>query len=150
MIKTASISALQTGKQVEVGPGDILEVSVSFDYIVSQPTTTEFWVSLIILPGRDYTVKRMIELEEAVGTKKWSGVIEMPITASLGLKNYTYSLYAEIIGYKAGIAYTVAVDKAESAIIITGMGGGGGLDIMSMMIMVMMMSIMMPMMEEGT
>lgn len=145
MLKSTSLSALQLGTQVEVSPGDTLEVEVSFDYRLTEPTQVELWLSLVIPPGRDYTIKYQVYLPGTGGAlETWTGTIEIPITSNVGLKNLTYDLWAEIRG-------TNLVVKIDAAIVVSGIttgGIGGILDIIPMMVIMMMMSVMMPMMED--
>lgn len=150
MLKAVSFSALQTGQQVEVSPGDTLRVWVSFSYTLPKPTTVELWVSLVIPPGRDYTVKQKTETLEASTTpKEWTGFVDMPIEASgmFGiLKNYTYDLWFEIPEYTGEVAI------AEGAVVITGVLPGmlemvGPLLVLGLMMG--MISMVTPMMKEG-
>ncbi len=144
MIKTVSLASLQDGKQVEVSPGDTLEVLVSFNYLTSVPVTAELWLSLVIPPGRDYTVKQPEQLGVSDGVAVWSGSILMPIEASgvFGfLKNYTYDLYFEIPHATSEVA--IALD----AVVVTGVAAGI-VEMIPALIMVMMMSMMMSVMGE--
>jgi len=145
MIKTVSLASLQDGGQVEVVIGDVLEVVVSFNYHAMTPITAELWLSLVIPPGRDYTVKQQEQLEATEEIKEWSGTIVMPIEESgmFGfLRNYTYDLYFEI-PYA-----TSEVVIVRNAVVVTG-ALVNILELVPALILVMMMSVMMSVMGES-
>ena len=144
MIKTVSLASLQAGEQIGVSPGDTLEVLVSFNYLTTVPVAAELWLSLVIPPGRDYTVKQVEQLGVASDVTEWSGSIRMPIEASgiFGfLKNYTYDLYFEIPYATSEVAI------AQDAVVVTGVVAGI-VEMIPNLILVMMMSVMMSVMGE--
>lgn len=142
MIVETSLVALQAGQQLELAAGDTLRVTVSFDAAMSSDTTTELWVSLLIEPGRDYTIKTPVPLKKSATPLPYSIVVDMPITTTCGLDNLTYDLWAELPSYDE-------VVKVQDAASITGMPAsfketlGNIGDMISLMIVMMMMSMMM-------
>lgn len=143
MLKEVVFSTLQAGEQVEVSIGDTLRVWVDFVYTLPEPTDVVLWMSLVISPGRDYTVKQTEFLEASATPKEWSGFIDVPIEASgmFGvLKNYTYDLWFEIP------TYTNEVAKAEKAVVITGAIPSLFEAIIPLMVLGLLAAVIMPMM----
>lgn len=131
---------------ITVKLGDTLLVGIRFRYTVPSSIGIDLTASLWIPPGVDYVVRGSISLDK--GTDElWEGTIEVPITEASGLRNYTYTLGAELPAY--GVS-----DQIDDAVTCTGMPAGvftGIGDMIPMLIMVMMMSVMMNMMtgSEG-
>lgn len=128
-------------EQIQVSPGDIVQVKVTFSYTVSKDVTEELWVSLYIPPGRDKTVKVEVSLGQSITPKEQSITVEIPISADdPQLGNDTYDLWAELRG--------IDEDKVDDAVVITGMPKMlDVLELVPMVMMVMMMSVMMGIME---
>lgn len=139
MIIETSLAALQAGQTVELSPGDILRVTVTFNAAMPSDATTELWISLVIPPARDYTVKKLVALSKSVTPLPYSVVVDMPITTTVGLGNRAYDLWAELPSYPG------AQVKILGAITITGMPsvlGGIGDMIIMMVVMMMLMLVM--------
>lgn len=113
MIIETTLQALQAGQDLELAYGDTLRVTVTFNAIAPTAVTTEVWVSLVIEPGRDYTIKRSVALNKSITPLPYSVVVDMPISDTVGLKNYTYDLWAELPSYNK-------VVKISGAVTITG------------------------------
>ena len=145
MIILADLDSLQAGQKLELAAGDILRVTVAFNAAVPQATTTELWVSLVIEPARDYTVKTTVSLQQSASPLPYSVDVDMPISTTVGLANTTYDLWAELP------SFSDAQVKISGAISITGMPAGmleGIGSMIALMMVMMMMSMMMENMRD--
>lgn len=149
MLVQTSLAALAAGEQVELGPGDILRVSISFKYTVAQSITVVLWASLGTgLIRSDMESFKEISLEATLTPKTWEGDIDINIPMS-GEENVDYWLRAEIEGYPdtqtqtpnnpiliRGMPEPIPIWETVSSLLVLGLMAG-------------MVSMMAPMMEEG-
>lgn len=139
--KKAAAEALVQPQQVTVQPDDALVVDVSFKYTSPAPITIDLVTVLYIPPGIDYSVPHSITLEQGVD-KTWTGSVEIPITDTAGLRDYTYHLLASLPAY--GLS-----DQVDNAVTCIGMPAGVFTNIGELigpLILIMVMSLMMSIM----
>jgi hypothetical protein len=143
-----SFSALASGEQVQLRPGDTLWVSVSFKYTVAEAVT-------VTLRACPYQYKAgvldriggscgsaEISLEATLTPKTREATVAMPIVPASqgGIADGTYGLIVEIEG-------TDVEQHIDDCLVITG-NPASVWDMIPMMLVVMMMGMIMPMMEE--
>ncbi len=135
------LTVVAAGKSIELGPGDVLEIQVSFKYIASQPADVVLWASLGIGIGRDIESFKNILLDTTLTTKTWTGEtqIQIPIT---GKTDGTYWMKVEIDGEEVTIQDAVIISGMPS----TGFGQIG--DMIGMMVTMMIVMMMMNMMKD--
>ena len=150
MLQRVSLAELANGQVIELAVGDILQVWVSFKYVVAEDTI----VTLRACPyaglfGRvgGSCGEADIELERSTTAKLKEAAVDMPIVpaAEGGIENGTYGLIAEILG-------TDAEDHIDDCLVISGNPAGmmemvGPLLVIGLMMG--MMSMMTPMVKEG-
>lgn len=140
MLVETSLSALAAGEQVQLSVGDTLRVTVSFKYVVAEPTTVVLWASLGLGIGRDIENKEEISLEGTITPKTWEGSIDL--TVPQGVTAGTYWLRAEIEGYpetQVTLPNAVVISAPPSPIPL----------LIALVLMMGMMSMMVPMIKEG-
>jgi len=143
MIVQTSLGALASGQKIELSPGDILRISISFKYTVAESTTVVLWASLGLGIGRDIENREEISLEAAITPKTWEGSIDL--TVPQGVTAGTYWLRAEVEGYpETQVTIPDAVEIIAPPSIWESMSA-----LMVMGLMMGMVSMMMPMMKEG-
>ena len=143
MIVQTSLGALASGQKIELSPGDILRISISFKYTVAESTTVVLWASLGLGIGRDIETKEEISLEAAITPKTWEGSIDL--TVPQGVTAGTYWLRAEIEGYpetQVTLPDAVVITAPPSPIEMVG-------PLLVLGLMAAMVSQMAPMMKEG-
>lgn len=150
MIVNTSLAALAAGDKVELVVGDVLRVSCSFSYIVSEAVIVILWASLGLGLGRDIETREETSLEAALTPKTWEGSIDIEIPSVsiipfVGIKSGTYWLRAEIEGYpetQTTIPDAVIISAAPSIFDMIG-------PLLVMGLMMAMMAMIMPKMKEG-
>lgn len=153
MLQRVSLAELASGQVIELSVGDILQVWVSFKYVVAEDTV----VTLRACPYR-YALGVLdriggscgeadIELERSTTAKLKEAAVDMPIVPATegGVADGTYGLIAEILG-------TDIEDHIDDCLVISGNPAGvfdmiGPLLVMGLMMGIM--SMMTPMMKEG-
>ncbi len=153
MLQRVSLAELANGRVIELAVGDILQVWVSFKYVVAEDTIVTLracpyhYASSVLDRIGSSCGEADIELERSTTAKLKEAAVDMPIVpaAEGGIENGTYGLIAEILG-------TDAEDHIDDCLVISGNPAGmmemiGPLLVIGLMMG--MMSIMTPMMKEG-
>ena len=127
---------------VAAGPGNIIYVKYSFDYIAHQEAEVEVWTSLVIDPFRDYTLKHVATLPVAGTSTKFEQIVGITIPTDISaLANKTYDLWIELRGYETA--------KLESIITLSGMPEETSpFEMIGSLVLVMIVMMMMTMMSD--
>jgi hypothetical protein len=143
-----SLGILQSGGRVQLSPGDILRVRVSFQYTVAEDTIVTlracpYQYKLGILDRIQGSCGEAdITLERSTTSKLKEATVDMPVVSAAngGISDGTYGLIVEILGSDARA-------NIDDCLVISG-NPAGVTDMLPMLMMVMMMSMIMPMMGE--
>jgi len=127
---------------VAAGPGNIVYVKYSFDYIAHQEISVEVWSSLVVDPFRDYTLKHTTTLPVAGTSTELVQIVGITIPAEASsLGNKTYDLWIELRGYETA--------KLENIVTLSGMPEETNpFEMVGMLVVMMIMMMMMTMMTD--
>lgn len=124
-----------------LGPGDPLDVGVTFKYTSTEDTEVQLWASLSLPPGRDIEAFETIQLTKSLTENEWSGDITVQVPTS-GVVDGEYTLKVETDGVETTILGAVTLVGMPT----TGIGQMG--EMIGMLVLMMVMTMIMDMMTS--